>query len=499
MDQRPNFGGFGRAQAAPGQTGGQNPWTQGDTTQGSYAGVGYQVPQQSGFGQAVPQQGAYNQAVPQPNPYTQVPQQQQPAQPGAGMWQAGGFPQQNLYSQTPGQAPQQPPQAGQMPGGAWPAQGTAWQNNSGNPWPEAVYNGQPKRRRRMQIDSRVVLTVLACAVMPLLLVVALVVHSGWLTILTAALAVGMLTTLWLSQTFERPTNIMITVLYAAALVVAIILTVNAQAADRRRTNTSGSVPLQVDMSGMSASSRAYYNWVTQGNTSAQTVNASTAADTQNTASQEEDLGTLALQEEHSESAVDASVEVSDRFLTYWQGNLLDSMVNLCSRSWSQSLPSSKTPSQALFEIKANRTMVGYEFVNITGSINDQRRTATYYADMIPPGRTATSRYVLKVDVVQENGQWYVDPRSIVSNAPTPSPTPKVSLATQPPDPPPADMSTVLYYNPDGGKLYHLDPYCSSAKPEYLPFKGHFTYAEINSKEYKNLTPCTQCGAPIRYN
>ncbi|MBR5344488.1 MAG: hypothetical protein IK127_01510 [Clostridia bacterium] len=487
MDQRPSFGSFGRAQQASGQTGSPNPWAQGDVTQGSYAGVGYQAPQPVAYNQTAPQQ----------------PMQQQP---NAGMWQqAGGFGQQASpqggYSQVaPQQAGAQPmgaqqPTADPMPQGAWPAQGTAWQNNGGQPWPESVYNGQPRRRHRIRIDSKTVLGVLACAVMPLLLVIALVVHAGWLTILTAALAVAMLTILWLSQAFERPTNIMISVLYAAALVVAIILTVNAQGKTQNRSGGTA----QVNTASLSGSSLSFYNWVTQGNPSVSVTNPDASTVQQVLQSQEEDLGTFALQEEQNNGAIDASVEVSDRFLTYWQENLQESMVNLCSRSWSQSLKSSTTPRIELFSLLRNRTMLSFEFVSVTGSINDQRRTVTYYADMYPPGSTIAARYVLKVDVVQEGGQWYVDPRSMESNAPTPSPTPAVSLPTQPPDPPEAALSTVLYYNPDGGKLYHLDPYCSSAKPEYLPFKGHFTYAEINDPAYKNLTPCTMCGAPLRYN
>ena len=503
MDQQSHFGGFGRAQQA-----GQNPWNQGGAAQGSYANVGFTAPQQSGFpqtggvnpampqpngyAQTVPQQGGYAQTVPQPNGYAQpqmpqangyAPQMPQPGGYAQAAPQQGPFgqatPQQGPFGQT---APQQPA-AGQAPGGAWPAQGTSWQQNGGQPWPEPIYNGQLKRRRSVRVDSRMVLTILACAVMPLLLVAALVIHTGWLTILTAALAVGMLTTLWLSGVFERPTNIMISVLYAAALVVAIILTVSPPG-DAKKNAANTSDP----------------NGAVTGQQSLSDPNAPSNPGTQTTPNPgEEDMGVFALQEEENNVETDASVEVVDRFLSYWQANLLDSMVNLCSRSWSQGLRSSTTPKAELFQLLRNRTMLNYEFDGITGSINDQRRTASYYADMYPPGSTTAARYLLKVDVVQEDGRWYVDPRSMESNAPTPTPTAAVSLPTQPPDPPPAEMSTVLYYNPDGGKLYHLDAYCPSVDPKYTPLGGRFTYAEINDRQYKNLTPCTRCGAPIRYN
>ena len=382
MDQQSQFGGFGRAQQA-----GQNPWNQGGAAQGSYANVGFAAPRQNGYPQtggvnpAVPQQGGYAQTVPQQGGYAQQngytqPQIAQPNGYAQPMAQPGGYaqtaPQQGPFGQT---VPQQPA-AGQTPGGAWPAQGTGWQQNGGQPWPEPIYNGQLKRRRSVRVDSRLVLTILACAVMPLLLVAALVIHSGWLTILTAALAVGMLTTLWLSGVFERPTNIMITVLYAAALVVVIILTVSPPG-DAKKNAADVSDP----------------NSAVTGLQSQSDPNAASNPGVQTTPNPgEEDMGVFALQEEENNVETDASVEVVDRFLSYWQANLLDSMVNLCSRSWSQGLRSSTTPKAELFQLLRNRTMLNYEFDGITGSINDQRRTASYYADMYPPGSTTAARY-----------------------------------------------------------------------------------------------------------
>ena len=63
--------------------------------------------------------------------------------------------------------------------------------------------------------------------------------------------------------------------------------------------------------------------------------------------------------------------------------------------------------------------------------------------------------------------------------------------------PAASANTILYYNPDGGSKYHLDQNCKSIHAKYLPLKGHFTYGEINKDEYKNLSPCNVCAAPLR--
>ena len=66
-------------------------------------------------------------------------------------------------------------------------------------------------------------------------------------------------------------------------------------------------------------------------------------------------------------------------------------------------------------------------------------------------------------------------------------------------PPPEmpDDDTPLYYNPNGGKNYHLDAYCPGVKDRFLPLTGGFTYGDLDEAEYKNLTPCASCGAPDR--
>ncbi len=62
---------------------------------------------------------------------------------------------------------------------------------------------------------------------------------------------------------------------------------------------------------------------------------------------------------------------------------------------------------------------------------------------------------------------------------------------------PASPDTVLYYNPDGGSKYHLDPNCKSVLPKYQPLEGQFTYAEVNDEQYLYLEPCRICSAPGR--
>ena len=56
---------------------------------------------------------------------------------------------------------------------------------------------------------------------------------------------------------------------------------------------------------------------------------------------------------------------------------------------------------------------------------------------------------------------------------------------------------MLYYNANGGKLYHLDQNCISIHAKYLPLESYFTYSQINDKPYSDLEPCNVCGAPLR--
>ena len=58
-------------------------------------------------------------------------------------------------------------------------------------------------------------------------------------------------------------------------------------------------------------------------------------------------------------------------------------------------------------------------------------------------------------------------------------------------------STLLYYVPEGGQYYHLEPDCKTVNPKFLPMEGCFTYAEVNDEPYRDRMPCQVCGAPPR--
>ncbi len=59
-----------------------------------------------------------------------------------------------------------------------------------------------------------------------------------------------------------------------------------------------------------------------------------------------------------------------------------------------------------------------------------------------------------------------------------------------------DDDTPLYYNPDGGTLYHSSAYCKDVKEKFLPLK-EFTYGELDDAPYSKLKRCNACGPAWR--
>ena len=55
--------------------------------------------------------------------------------------------------------------------------------------------------------------------------------------------------------------------------------------------------------------------------------------------------------------------------------------------------------------------------------------------------------------------------------------------------------TKVYYNPKGGKNYHLKDTCYGVRKEYLPMK-QITYGELfTDSKFSKLTPCPYCNPP----
>lgn len=189
-----------------------------------------------------------------------------------------------------------------------------------------------------------------------------------------------------------------------------------------------------------------------------------------------------------------SVQRMLSFLHYWSVNDMDSMIALCLPSWAAGYPQ---PKNALYEILANRVPVDYNATSISGTDNDLSRTVTTTITLNRNNTTSVAKYIFKIIMTREDDVWYIDPRSLESNVKA-TPTPASAEITQPPTPAPvADANAPLYYNPDGGTLYHIDPDCKSTHSKYKPFKGHLTYGQLTDPQFASLEPCAICGAPLR--
>jgi hypothetical protein len=60
-----------------------------------------------------------------------------------------------------------------------------------------------------------------------------------------------------------------------------------------------------------------------------------------------------------------------------------------------------------------------------------------------------------------------------------------------------DSDLPLFFNPNGGRFYHLDQNCRSIKDRYLPLEGTLVYRDLDNSEYAKLTPCPHCNPPLR--
>ena len=54
-----------------------------------------------------------------------------------------------------------------------------------------------------------------------------------------------------------------------------------------------------------------------------------------------------------------------------------------------------------------------------------------------------------------------------------------------------DDGTPLYYNPNGGSMYHSLANCKDVKQKFLPLTA-FTYGQLDEKPYSKLKRCPYC-------
>ena len=115
--------------------------------------------------------------------------------------------------------------------------------------------------------------------------------------------------------------------------------------------------------------------------------------------------------------------------------------------------------------------------------------------MTPYRKPETERDAF-LDIIKKHTDAKQDPagHTAVPDIPLPEGS---SLPEKDPGKGEVDADTKLYYNPDGGMFYHLDPCCPSISQLYTPLQNSFTYAQVNDLPYRTLIPCLKCRAPKR--
>ena len=480
---QPQYGqqGYAGYQQPYGQQGYQQPYGQQGYGQQGYEQQGYQQPyDQQGYQQPYGQQG-YQQPYGQQGyqqPYGQQPYQQQPYDQ-QGFVQPGGY--QQPYEQQGYQQPnpaynqqgysQQNPQETDLP----PEQQYAQYTPDGQRvYPTSGRSGfrvQPAARREIPWDT--IAKVLMFGVLPILFILSMV--FAWTAVKWVVLvgAVASIAAMWLRELVTPNARLVLSLLLASAAVVCLVSALATNASDNQN-------PAQPNQSGQ----------MQQGSTSGNNLDVNlTATDTPNPAPTP------------TATPVDDSEECYAQlhsFFTLWKNNAISQMVNLTSPSWRSSIKGgTDAVTQKLFgEVLTNRTPVSWDFTAITGTSNDIARMVTVRAVINKNNTLGESVYLWKVRMVKEDGVWYVDPATLQSNEQESTATPTNALATQPvlntshPD-------LLIYYNPEGGTFYHINPNCESVNPKYRPLSGVIKWSQIEDDPYDKLEQCKRCGAPLR--
>ena len=461
-------------------------------------------------GQATPQQTAYNnsngypqgyapqQGYPQPGQQGYPPQQgypqgygQQGYAPQQGYPQQGYAPQQNPYGQQGGYAqngyaPQQGyPQQGQNGYAQQPYQQTYPPTYSPTQQPAQMYRGnqtppeqqqnQQQKKPKPNLSPETIALMVVGGVLPVLFILGMALPGAaalkWVFVVLTAAAIAYV---WARNALKGNMKLTVSLIFGALAVIALV------------SALTGGAPRDQQNPGSGSNQHQNQNLGGDG-----------------------PLGGGLLDDLHLEDVTTpypAATEVPaieegmarqqlESFFYMWQVNTMyDNLISLTAPSWQRSVAEPKT---ALFGILLNRTPIDYEITAMTGTDQDTSRTATVRATIDRHDNRDPEVYLYTVVMTKEDGYWYVDPRSLESQERESATTAGVN--TTPTQYPlnTAAAGMTLYYNPDGGSYYHIDPECKSAAKENLPFKGSFSWEQINDDAYKGLKNCTTCGAPLR--
>ena len=194
------------------------------------------------------------------------------------------------------------------------------------------------------------------------------------------------------------------------------------------------------------------------------------------------------------AADDVEAEIKNRlneFIFFWSANDYPNMINYCTSDWKSM---QENPQASLLALLKNRKAVTYELNALLKAPDDKSCTASCNIEIDSNTGKPHRIYLYLISMVlEEDGLWCVDPASLATNEiPESAPVPEPTFTPVPE----ITGDTVLYYNPEGGSKYHLDPNCITVNSKYIPLQGTFRYSDLNL-DHQDLKPCKVCGAPER--
>lgn len=382
---------------------------------------------------------------PYQQPYGQMAQ-------GNGMYQTASYNNQALQQGYAQQGPQEP-----VPGQFYPAQGYSG------------YVSAPKGQEPSLFSLEVIMKVVVFGVLPVLFLLGVIFRWPVLCVLFILAAAGAMVTVWLKDLMEPNMRLVTTLVCGAMGVLSLVVLLLGLGGGAQEQ--SGSV-----LGGNASNGSGMGNGMLLEQTATSTPAPTPTVDP------------------YAEAG--AAVEQLQSFFYFWHVNNDESMLALTAPSWRNSV---SDPKVALFELRKNRTPLDDCEITIGGSEQDTMRKAKVKVSVDKNNGREPERYSFDVIMLKEDGWWYVDPRSLESNEKEAENTPATN--TTPTQPPlnTGSPSLTLYYNPDGGSLYHIDANCMKVGSKYKPLKGKFLFSQLNDAPYSELEQCSTCGAPLREN
>ncbi len=352
---------------------------------------------------------------------------------------------------------------------------TPKRNNAPQP-PRKVGDWQDET---MQQRSFTVLQVLLTIVLPLMFVIALLVRSNTLYIVFSAVSAGSLLLMWLMSAFVPNARMTLSIIHMAMIVVSLFAVwISAPTVEP---------PTQQQTAIGAATQGGDLQSIFNQDSSASLVDMTVQQQQQQEA--QAPAGTTAP------GSASMAQQQLDQFMAAWINVDYPRMVELSLPTW---VSQQRDPQQSMFQIRANRSPIDYAYTDVSGSDADSTRTISMETTISKSNGEAPRRYAMQVLMIRVNDVWYVDPNSLASSQPIAeaggvTAVPQVTIVPLVTSNP----SMTLYYNTDGGQLYHANDRCPRVHEQYLPLTGSFLFSELGNEPYNKLEPCGTCHAPSR--